>query len=166
MESEPAWKDVKHLRPLAASPETHRKMAAVGRRDTPQEMAIRKALFQAGCRYRVQFRPLADHRWTADIAFTRARVLVFVDGCYWHGCPIHGSIPKSNGEWWTAKIGRNVERDCEATRVLTERGWTVLRIWSHEKPADAAQAVLQVLRRGPSRSQRSGSNVPPSPENS
>ena len=164
MESKPAWKDVKHLRPVAASQEAHRKMAAVGRRDTPQEMAIRKALFRAGCRFRVQFRPLSDHRWTADIAFTKTKVLVFVDGCYWHGCPIHGSIPKSNREWWMAKIGRNVERDREATRVLTERGWTVLRVWSHEEPTVAAQAIKKVLQGGPRKVQEQNANVPLDPK--
>ena len=146
MEDGSPWKDVKRLRPVAASPAAHRKMAAVGRRDTPQEMTIRKALFRAGCRYRVHFRPLADRRWTADIAFTGAKVLVFVDGCFWHGCPIHGTIPKSNREWWTAKIQRNVERDREADRVLTERGWAVLRVWSHEKPDDVVVRVLGTLR--------------------
>ena len=160
MERKSAWKDVKHLRPVAASPETHRKMAAVGRRDTPQEMTIRKALFRAGCRYKTQFRPLSDHRWTADIAFTKAKVLVFVDGCYWHGCPIHGSIPKTNREWWTAKIGRNVERDREATRVLTERGWTVVRVWSHEDPTAAAESILKILKRKPTQTAETGANVP------
>lgn len=159
------WKDVKHLRPVAASPEAHKKMAAVGRRDTPQEMAIRKALFRAGCRFRVQFRPLNDHRWTADIAFTKVKVLVFVDGCYWHGCPIHGSIPKTNREWWTAKIGRNVERDREATQVLTERGWTVLRVWSHEDPTAAAQTIMKTLRGGSREARQDGGNVAPELEN-
>lgn len=146
MESDQTWKDVKGLRPQAASALTHRKMAAVGRKDTPQEVAIRKELFRLGCRYKLHFRPLKDFRWTADIAFTKPKLLVFVDGCFWHGCPIHGSLPKTNREWWTAKIGRNVERDAEATRVLTARGWTVMRVWSHEAPSEAAKRIVQVLR--------------------
>lgn len=115
-------------------------------RDTAPEMALRRALHAAGARYRVHRRPLAEMRVTADIVFTKAKVAVFVDGCFWHCCPIHGTRPKTNAGWWAAKLDRNVERDREADRRLASNGWTVIRVWEHEIADEAAERVLKAVR--------------------
>lgn len=123
-------------------------MIANRRRDTSIEIAVRKRLHRAGARYRVDFAPdPSDRRRRADIVFTRARVAVFIDGCFWHGCPDHYVEPKSNRDYWLPKIARNRERDQETTQRLTSSGWTVLRFWEHENADDAASAILTAIRR-------------------
>jgi len=114
-------------------------------RDTKPELAVRRLLHADGFRYRVNFRPSREIRRTADIVFTRRRVAVFIDGCFWHGCPLHGTSPKANAEYWGPKLARNVERDLETTALLTASGWTVLRFWEHENPADVAALVERTL---------------------
>lgn len=89
----------------------------------------------------------------ADIVFARAKVAVFMDGCFWHGCPEHFVPPRSNTEYWGPKIARNMERDRETTERLEALGWTVMRFWEHEDPLEAAGTILEVLHR--SRSSRS-----------
>jgi DNA mismatch endonuclease (patch repair protein) len=105
-------------------------------------MAIRQALHARGYRYRVDA-PLPGLRRRADLLFARSKVAVFVDGCFWHGCPDHGTTPKSNTEWWTAKISANIERDRDTDHHLTAEGWTVIRVWAHE---DVGKAVDQIVR--------------------
>jgi DNA mismatch endonuclease (patch repair protein) len=89
--------------------------------------------------------------------FTRTKVAVFVDGCFWHGCPEHGTLPKSNADWWATKLARNVERDADTDRLLADAGWTVIRVWEHEDPQDAGNRVRRAVLRpidgppGPSR---------------
>lgn len=83
-----------------------------------------------------------------DVAFTRAKVAIFLDGCFWHGCPEHATQPRANADWWRQKLRSNVERDADTTRVLTDQGWTVLRFWEHEEPASIADAIEAVLRGG------------------
>jgi DNA mismatch endonuclease (patch repair protein) len=85
-------------------------------------------------------------RRRADIVFTRARIAVFVDGCFWHGCPQHATQPASNAPWWSAKLARNVERDRETDDHLRESGWTVLRFWEHEDAREAAEVVVAAWR--------------------
>jgi DNA mismatch endonuclease (patch repair protein) len=85
-------------------------------------------------------------RSRADIVFGPARVAVYVDGCFWHSCPEHGTRPKANAEWWKQKLNRNQERDLETDHFLRERGWTVVRIWEHEDPVEAANRVERVVR--------------------
>jgi DNA mismatch endonuclease (patch repair protein) len=114
-------------------------------RDTKPELAVRRLLHADGFRYRVNFRPSRELRRTADIVFTRRRVAVFIDGCFWHGCPLHGTSPKANSDYWGPKLARNVERDLETTAVLTASGWTVLRFWEHENPADVAALVERTV---------------------
>jgi DNA mismatch endonuclease (patch repair protein) len=80
-----------------------------------------------------------------DISFPRLRVAIFMDGCFWHGCPAHATQPKANADWWRAKIDRNRSRDLETTRHLQENGWEVLRFWEHELPADVAETVRRVV---------------------
>ncbi|GAA4411481.1 hypothetical protein GCM10023148_04090 [Actinokineospora soli] len=116
-------------------------------RDTRPERRLRSLLHQRGLRYRVSTRPVPELRRTADIVFPRARVAVFVDGCYWHGCPDHHRVSTKNSEFWRDKIAENKRRDAETTHALEERGWTVLRCWEHEDPAGVADVLVRLLRR-------------------
>jgi DNA mismatch endonuclease (patch repair protein) len=111
-------------------------------KDTRPEKRLRSLLHRAGLRYRVSARPIPSLRRTADVVFTTAKVAVFVDGCFWHGCPEHGSMPASNRDFWAAKIAGNKARDAETTTLLEEAGWTVLRFWEHTDPETAAEAVI------------------------
>lgn len=121
-------------------------MAAIRRRDTKPERAIRSLLHAAGKRYRVDVRlDLEGARPRPDILFTRARVAVFVDGCFWHCCPEHGRQPSVNGGYWGPKLERNIARDRNADAALQDAGWTVVRVWEHEDPGDAAEHILSVL---------------------
>jgi DNA mismatch endonuclease, patch repair protein len=122
-------------------------MRANRSRDTSPERTLRSALHVLGFRYRVASRPLPDLRRTADLVFRSARVAVFVDGCYWHGCPEHYTEPTTNAEYWRSKIGRNKARDVDTDRRLRMAGWTPLRIWEHE-PLDHAVGQVVVALRG------------------
>ena len=122
-------------------------MAHLGRRDTNPELTLRRALHARGLRFRVAYPVPGLRRRTIDVAFTRARVAVFVDGCFWHGCPEHGTWPKANSRWWVEKISTNQARDRHTTAYLGEIGWQVLRFWDHAAPGAAALAVAATLRR-------------------
>jgi DNA mismatch endonuclease (patch repair protein) len=127
-------------------------MRRLPRRDTVPEAALRQLLHARGLRYRVNVPVPGLPRRSIDVAFTRARLAVFVDGCYWHGCPEHGRIPRSNSEWWTEKFRRNRARDEQTGTHLRKLGWEVDRFWEHEDPsfvADAVERRLRVLRRPP-----------------
>ena len=113
-------------------------------RDTKPEVAVRQLLHAAGLRYRVDFAPLGGRR-RADIVFTRKRTAVFIDGCFWHGCPEHGTLPKRNAEYWLPKLRRNIERDRETDAALEAAGWTVLRFWEHEAPTTVANTIVVTL---------------------
>jgi DNA mismatch endonuclease (patch repair protein) len=130
----------------ASSEAARRTMQGSRGRDTKAELAVRRLVHARGLRYRVNARPERDFRRTADLLFTRARVAVFIDGCYWHGCPEHFSMPATNLEYWEGKIGRNRRRDIETTAVLEERGWMVLRFWEHEAPSSAADRIVVTVR--------------------
>lgn len=122
-------------------------MRANRRRDTAPERRLRSTLYGQGLRFRVDF-PIAieDARpIRPDVVFTPVRVAVFVDGCYWHGCPDHHQPSKSNTAYWRAKIARNQERDRLHNQLLAQAGWTVLRIWEHESSTDAALVVGRVV---------------------
>ena len=131
----------------ATSPGRRRNMRANHSRDTAPEMALRRLLHAAGLRYRVSARPLRRVRRTADLVFGPARVAVFVDGCFWHCCPEHGTEPKINTAYWTPKLERNVERDRETDALLTDAGWLSVRVWEHEDPKVAARRVERIVRR-------------------
>lgn len=121
-------------------------MSRIRDRDTVPELLLRRALWEKGYRYRL--RPRLPGR--PDIAFTRARVLVFADGCFWHGCPVHYVVPKTSSSYWSSKIATNIARDKHNDEVLRVAGWTVIRVWEHdiEEDADAcARRVAAVLRR-------------------
>jgi DNA mismatch endonuclease (patch repair protein) len=121
-------------------------MQRVPRRDTKPELALRRELHSRGLRYRTSVRPLEGLRCQADVVFTRAKVACFVDSCHWHACPEHLRLPKTNTEWWAQKLAWTYERDERNNRVLTEAGWTIIRIWEHEDPAVAADRIEAVVR--------------------
>lgn len=124
----------------ASTEGSRRSMRGNRRRDTKPELAVRRLIHAAGLRYRVDFAPIGG-RSRADIVFTRARVAIYIDGCFWHGCPIHATYPKRNSDYWLPKLQRNVERDRESDARLQLAGWTVLRFWEHEAPEDVAATI-------------------------
>lgn len=130
----------------AASATTRKVMQGNRGRDTKPELAVRRLVHAQGLRYRVNARVIPGLRRTADLLFTRARVAVFIDGCYWHGCPVHFKVPKSNSQYWESKIARNRERDLGTKLMLEAQGWTVLRIWSHVPVGAAAAQVVNAVR--------------------
>ena len=110
---------------------------------TRPELAIRRELHSRGLRFRVNYRDLPGR---PDLAFTRARLAVFVNGCFWHMCSEHVRVPKNNRDWWTAKLERNATRDREKDRRLTELGWLPLHVWEHEDPLTAADRIERFWR--------------------
>lgn len=140
--------------PFTASPGRAANMRGNRRADTKPETALRSALHARGYRYRKDFRlDLPLRRVRPDIAFTSRRVAVFVDGCFWHACPEHGSAPKSNEWYWSPKLARNVERDRAADAALEHAGWTVVRLWEHVPLAEAVALVVSAVG-GPRGSRR------------
>jgi DNA mismatch endonuclease (patch repair protein) len=116
-------------------------------RDTKPELALRRAVHALGLRYRVSMRPLPKIRRTADLVFTKAKVAVFMDGCFWHGCPEHHTKSATNAAYWADKVERNRDRDAETDGLLRDAGWTVIRIWEHEDPTEAASRIAHTVRR-------------------
>lgn len=127
--------------PVPSSAAVSARMARQGRRDTSPELLLRRALHRRGLRYRVDAALPGLPRRRADVLFTRARLAVFVDGCFWHACPEHTTLPASNRKWWQEKLDRNVARDRDTDERLEAAGWTVLRFWEHAD-MDAAAAVV------------------------
>lgn len=119
-------------------------------RNTKPEVALRSAVHAMGLRYRVSIRPLNNLRRTADLVFPKAKVAVFLDGCFWHGCPQHHTVAVTNAEFWADKVEGNRARDQDTDRRLAEEGWMSVRVWEHEDPADAARRIraIVVARRG------------------
>jgi len=120
-------------------------MSRQASKDTNAELAVRRLLHAAGLRYRVEYPVPGMARRRIDVAFTRTKVAVLIDGCFWHGCPEHATQPKANAEWWRKKLDRNMARDLETTQHLTSQGWTVLRFWEHETPEEVAARVRTVV---------------------
>jgi len=132
-------------------------MVANRRRDTKPEMRVRRILHAAGLRYRVDFPPIQQLRSRADIVFSRRRIAIFIDGCFWHQCPLHGTTPSANSDYWGPKLERNTERDLEVNRALAAAGWTTLRFWEHEDPVEVAETIVREwARTDPSRLSREG----------
>ena len=127
-------------------PATSARMSRQATRDTEPELLLRRELHRLGLRYRVDHALPGMPRRRADILFTRAKVAVFVDGCFWHGCPEHKTAPANNAAWWSAKLARNVERDRETDEHLSSLGWTVLRVWEHENMIRAATDIERIVR--------------------
>lgn len=121
-------------------------MKRTGRRDTSAEMVVRRAAFARGLRYRVDHRPLRGLRSRPDMTFIGPKVAVFIDGCFWHGCPEHATWPKKNAEFWRAKIMANQERDQRVVRALQEAGWRALRFWECEDPEAVVDTIEAAVR--------------------
>jgi DNA mismatch endonuclease (patch repair protein) len=122
-------------------------MQSARRRDTAPEVALRRFLHRLGLRYRIDQQPLACLRRRADIVFPGHRVAVYVDGCFWHGCPLHATWPKQNAAFWRDKIEANRRRDADTDRRLEAAGWCVIRVWEHEDPRIAAARIARVVQR-------------------
>lgn len=130
----------------ASSPEARARMQSNKSRDTKPELALRSAVHALGLRYRVSAKPLAGLRRTADLVFPRAKVAVFLDGCFWHGCPEHHTVATANAKFWSEKVQNNRTRDRDTDGRLADAGWSSVRIWEHEDPAEAALRVERVVR--------------------
>lgn len=135
--------------PVVSSAAASDRMRRQLRQGTAPELALRRALHARGHRYRVAWPVPGCRRRTIDIAFTRRRVAVYVDGCFWHCCPLHATWPETNAAWWATKLRRNVERDRETKELLIKAGWSVVRVWEHEEVADAVRLVETALAVGP-----------------
>ncbi|MEQ9501589.1 MAG: DNA mismatch endonuclease Vsr [Deltaproteobacteria bacterium] len=131
--------------PKPSSPEAEARMRRTQRRDTKCEVEIRRRLHARGLRYRVDRRVLDGLRRRADIVFGPRRVAVFVDGCFWHGCPLHATWPKANATFWKEKINTNRTRDRDTDRRLVDAGWMVVRVWEHVDPDYAADRIVSIL---------------------
>jgi DNA mismatch endonuclease (patch repair protein) len=134
--------------PPASSDQVRRRMQATGRRDTPPERVIRQELHSRGLRYRVDRSIPGVTRSRPDIVFPSEKVAVYVDGCFWHSCPQHATVPKQNRDWWVAKLEDNCDRDRRHNAELQAAGWEVLRFWEHEDVREVTfQIVTRVLER-------------------
>jgi DNA mismatch endonuclease (patch repair protein) len=132
--------------PEPSSDAAHKRMKAAKPRDTLPEMRLRAALDSLGVKYEVDEKPIKTLNRKADILIKDKSIVIFVDGCFWHGCPIHGTQSKNNSEFWIAKISRNQERDKDTDQKLIEFGWKVVRVWEHQDPDDAAMMILSLIK--------------------
>ena len=133
------------VKPIAKDAKTSLRMQKYARADTKPELMLRKALHRRGLRFRKNIAPVVGLRCKPDVVFTRLRVAVFVDGCFWHGCPQHETMPKNNAEWWSNKLTRNSERDRRIDAELEANGWAVLRIWEHQSTQSACDHVIALV---------------------
>ncbi|MFJ6904097.1 very short patch repair endonuclease [Streptomyces griseoluteus] len=115
-------------------------------RDTTPEKRLRAELYKRGARYRVSYRPVPGLRRTADVAFPGAKVAVFVDGCFWHGCADHCRWPAANEDFWRRKIEGNRARDADTDQALAQAGWTPMRVWEHDDPSIVADRIIDLVR--------------------
>lgn len=130
-------------RPKPLNQNVREQMSRMPRSGTAIERAVRSELHRRGLRFRVNQRGLPG---TPDIAFSRAKIAVFIDGCFWHSCPLHGSLPKNNREWWATKLERNSARDQENDAALRTMGWLSLRYWEHDDPDEIVDEIEWVWR--------------------
>lgn len=147
----------------ASTPGVRRRMQVQRTRDTVPELAIRRLLHAQGLRYRVDEAPLPGLRRRADIVFGPAKVAVYIDGCFWHGCPQHGNRPTRNAAYWAAKLDRNRRRDADTDARLIAAGWLALRLWEHEPPEEAASHVASVVRHRRAKMRKQDPAAPRSP---
>jgi len=120
-------------------------MQRVRQKNTSAEAALRRELHARGLRYRIQVPVLTKPRRVADVAFRGLRIAIFVDGCFWHGCPVHATWPKQNADFWRTKILANQERDRDTDERLRAGGWEVIRVWAHEPPEHAAERIEKLV---------------------
>jgi DNA mismatch endonuclease (patch repair protein) len=130
---------------VVSSPEVSGRMQRQRRKNTAPERALRGALHRRGLRFRIHTRPDPGLRREADIVFARARVAVFVNGCFWHGCEEHATWPNANADWWRAKLEKNRARDRETDERLQAAGWLSIRVWEHEDPEAAAETIAAAI---------------------
>ena len=135
------------MKPVPLDAHTKARMERQLRSDTAPELRLRRELHRRGLRYRVDRSPVPGMRSRADVVFGPEKVAVFVDGCFWHACPEHGSIPKNNRNWWQEKLAANQARDRRVDAELLDRGWNPIRIWEHEDVSSAADKIERVVRR-------------------
>lgn len=133
------------MNPQPASAHVRSRMRTQRRHNTVPELELRKRLFAMGLRYRVGIKVPGNNRRTIDIAFPRAKIAVFVDGCFWHRCPDHSVKVKNNDAWWDEKLNANVARDRSTDSALEQQGWHVIRVWEHEDMNEAAARVRRAL---------------------
>lgn len=146
------------MRPVPSSAAVSARMSSQRRTDTSPELLLRRELHRRGLRFRVHsgFSEPGLTRRRADVVFTRRKVAVFVDGCFWHACPVHATSPRANAVWWRTKLDKNVARDRDTDDRLRRAGWTVVRVWEHEAVTEAADRVVLVVRAAaPARRSRS-----------
>jgi DNA mismatch endonuclease, patch repair protein len=136
-------------RPPASSNAIRDRMKRQARSGTRPELTLRRELWHRGLRYRVDVTPIQGLRSRADLVFSRQRVAVYVDGCYWHSCAVHATVPKANRDWWVTKLEANVKRDRDTDAQLEAAGWVVVRVWEHERVVDAADRVEVAVREKP-----------------
>lgn len=132
-------------KPAALDAATRRRMQRQRQKNTRPELLLRAELHRRGLRFFVDRAPLRDMRGRADLVFPRSRVAVYVDGCFWHGCPTHGTWPTNNSAWWRTKINGNRARDTDTDRRLREAGWVSVRVWEHEVASEAAERVIAAI---------------------
>lgn len=142
-----------------SSTQASRRMASVRQHNTAAEIALRRELYRNGLRYRVGYVVLQRPRRVADVAFPGIKIAVFVDGCFWHGCPEHATWPKQNAEFWRHKIETNRARDANTVARLEALGWKVIRIWEHESPIDAAQKMSSLVSEAKARKTKSQTSL-------
>jgi DNA mismatch endonuclease (patch repair protein) len=129
----------------ASSIGVRKSMQANTGRDTKPELALRRAVHARGLRYYVNRRPIKAVRRTADLLFPKLKLAVFLDGCFWHGCPEHHTVAKTNAAFWAEKAATNRRRDVDTNARLGDAGWTVLRIWEHESVEEAADRIVEAV---------------------
>ena len=123
-----------------------KRMKANRRRDTEYELGVRRAIFHRGLRYRVDFPIKTRNRVVRpDVVFPRLKIAVFLDGCFWHSCPAHGTSPQANYEYWSQKFQRNRERDEADVRSLSSEGWSVKRFWEHSPACEIAHRIVLMV---------------------
>lgn len=143
-------------RPESSSIHASRRMRAVRQRNTKPELALQRELRFLGLRFTLDAAPEGSGMRRADILFRQARCVVFVDGCFWHSCPKHATIPKANREWWEAKLATNRSRDLDTSRKLKAAGYAVIRVWAHENMERAARRIHRRIEATRSRSASAG----------
>jgi DNA mismatch endonuclease (patch repair protein) len=145
---------------LTTDPATSMRMSRTRGRDNSLERQLRSALFKKGFRFRIHYRGIDGTKRTIDIAFPKGKVAAFVNGCFWHGCPIHGTWPKRNSEFWQQKIQSNKARDRDTDHRLKELGWSVVRIWEHQSLEEAVGMIAVALATAGRNASRATLNTP------
>jgi DNA mismatch endonuclease (patch repair protein) len=135
----------KSKNPPASSISALKRMKSTRQHDTAPELELQSLLRDVSIEFETNAFPIAGFRRKADILFRDKKIAVFIDGCFWHGCPIHGTWPKENADFWRQKILKNQDRDRDTNIKLVEAGWKVIRVWEHEEMNDVAQRIINEL---------------------